>query len=359
MKLKPKQAEKIAEDPIKSAELVDLVYLKEDQLSIIRRRHGRGFVYLKNGKKLTDKKTIERIKSLVIPPAWEDVRISPLPKSHLQVMGKDAKDRKQYRYHPHWEAVRNGTKFFRMSAFGKSLPKMRIVVAEDLKQKTMTKRKCLALVIRLMEETHIRVGNEQYAQNNKTYGLSTLRDKHIDQSAGKFHFNFIGKKGKEYSVPLESKRLQKLVIQCQEIPGWELFQYFDEDGEHQSIDSGMVNAYIQEISDSSFTSKDFRTWAASKIFLSTLTTFEKPESDSEIKSQVIQACDVAAESLGNTRSVCRNYYIHPAIIEKYEDGELSDFVDGFKSSKSSETELDAIEKGLLKIIEGYQFEIPD
>lgn len=357
MKLKPKQAEEIAEDPIKSAELANLVYFTEDKLSITRRRHGRGFVYFKNDQKINDLRSLERFKKLVIPPAWEDVRISPIVNSHLQVIGKDNKGRKQYRYHTHWEQIRNSTKFFRMSAFGKALPQIRTAIAKDLNQKTMTKRKCLALVIRLMEETHIRIGNEQYAQNNKTYGLSTLRNKHIEQEQNNILFRFKGKKGKMHTISLENKRLQKLVMQCKDIPGWELFQYYDEEGNHHAIDSGMVNSYIQEISDDSFSSKDFRTWAASKIFLEALTNYEKPETKTHLKQNLIDACDVAAKSLGNTRSVCRNYYIHPALIEKYEQGELSEFIDAYKESSSKITELDYLERGLLEIINGYNFNI--
>lgn len=212
MKLNSKQAKKIVENPIKTAETVNLTYTSEDKLSVVRRKHGRGFVYLKQGKKIHDTKKIKRYKSLVIPPAWKDVRISDNPKSHLQAIGLDVKGRKQYLYHNLWNKIRNSTKFYQMSEFGEVLPKIRAQVAEDLTSKTMTKEKCLALVIRLMEETHIRVGSDQYAINNETYGLTTLRNKHLKLEKGKITFRFTGKKDKKHNVKLENKKLQKLVM---------------------------------------------------------------------------------------------------------------------------------------------------
>ena len=359
MKLKSSEVKKILKDPIKTADAANLVYATEDKLTIERHRRGRGFFYSVNGEKIKDAKAITRFKSLVIPPAWQNVRISPIHNSHLQVIGKDVKDRTQYRYHPHWEKIRNNTKFFKMSSFGKILPEIRAQVAKDLREKTMTKRKCLALVVNLMEETHIRIGNEQYAKNNKTYGLSTLRTKHLNIEKGKLLFNFVGKKGKKHSVYLENKKLQKLVMQCKEIPGWELFQYYDEEGNHHSIDSGMVNEYIQEISSDSFSAKDFRTWAASKIFLETLSSTEKPNNKTEIKKNLIDACDMAAKNLGNTRSVCRSYYVHPAIIQKYEEGSLYKYFEKERKFESNGTRLEEIEEILLDIISEYQFEIGD
>lgn len=359
MKLKSSEVKKILQDPIKTADAANLLYVTEDKLTIERHRRGRGFIYTINGEKITDAKEIERFKGLVIPPAWKEVRISPLINSHLQVVGKDDKNRTQYRYHPHWEKIRNQTKFFKMSAFGKILPKIREQVQKDLRKRTMTKEKCLALIVNLMEETHIRIGSEQYAKNNKTYGLSTLRNKHLNIEPDKILFNFTGKKGKKHSISLENKKLRKLVMQCKEIPGWELFQYYDEEGNHHSIDSGMVNEYIQEISGDSFSAKDFRTWAASKIFLETLSSMEGPETKKELKQNLIDACDTAAQSLGNTRSVCRSYYVHPAIIEKYENGTLSKYLEKGKKRAPSNSGLDNLEETLLDIISGYSFDIGD
>src|SRR5699024_2984005 len=224
-------------------------------------------MYFEDDKKIKDPQALKRFKELVIPPAWENVRICPFTNGHLQVIGLDDKGRKQYRYHPQWNQIRNSTKFFRMLAFGESLSAIRTQVKKDLKQPKMTKRKCLALVISLMEETHIRIGSDYYAQKNQSYGLSTMRDKHVKHPGDSIKFEFTGKKGVKQSVEVADERLQKLIIQCEEIPGWELFQYYDEDGEHHTIDSGMVNEYLHEISGNAFTAKDFRTWAASKIFL--------------------------------------------------------------------------------------------
>lgn len=355
MKLKPTQTEKIVGNLIKTASVVNLVYTTEDQLTISRKRHGRGFMYFENQNKITDAKALKRFKALVIPPAWEQVRISPLINGHLQVLGKDAKGRKQYRYHPDWNKIRNSTKFFRMSAFGEALPKIREEVSQDLKQTKMNKRKCLALIIRLMEETHIRIGNDYYAETNKSYGLSTMRDKHLTHLEDTIRFEFKGKKGVNQSVDLKDKRLQKLVMQCEEIPGWELFQYYDENGEHHKIDSGTVNAYIQEISGHTFTSKDFRTWAASKIFLKSILDFEKTETKKERKKAIAEACAISARKLGNTPTVCKNYYIHPALMEKYLVGQLKS--DATTKSKAKSIGLDETEVKMLHIIENYSFEI--
>lgn len=357
MKLNPKQAKKIFDNPTKTAEVADLIYTSEDKLSIVRKKYGRGFIYLENDEKIKDKERIARFKSLVIPPAWTKVRISAIENSHLQVIGKDDKNRTQYLYHPLWNKIRNSTKFFRMTAFGEVLPKIRKQVDKDLSQKTMTKEKCLALVIRLMEETHIRIGSEQYAKRNKTYGLSTMRDRHIHFEDGNFTFDFTGKKGEKHHISLEDKQLQRLVMQCKEIPGWELFQYYDELGNHHDIDSGMVNEYIQEITGGDFSSKDFRTWAASKIFLETAISMDPAETKDHLKKQIIKACDTAAEELGNTRSVCRKYYVHPGIIDSFENGKLYELAEKYEGKTSPSDELEVSEKVMMEIISKYSFEI--
>src|SRR5690606_11464527 len=313
--------------------------------------------YTEKEKKIQNKKDIERFKSLIIPPAWNDVCITPITNGHLQVIGKDEKQRKQYKYHPHWNKIRNETKFFKMAAFGNVLPEIRKQVSKDLNLPKMSKRKCLALIISLMEETHIRIGNESYAKNNKSYGLSTFRDKHLELKKNKLVFNFVGKKGKKHTVSLKNRKLQKLVIQCKEIPGWELFQYYDEEGNHHSIDSGMVNGYIHEISRDLFSAKDFRTWAASNIFLETLFHFEKPVSETEIKSNILDAHDAAAKRLGNTRTVCKKYYVHPAIIAKYENGQLEKYYCEANKKKNENEWLSNSEVALLQIISGYKIDI--
>lgn len=358
MTISPEDVNIILENPSEATELANLTYINEDKLSIHRKKVGRGFSYYKNGEKVTDPKTIERIKSLVIPPAWENVRICGIKKGHLQCIGRDEKNRKQYLYHPLWSRLRNQTKFFKMASFGKTLPRIRKQVEKDLELPKMTRRKVLALVIRLMEETHIRIGNAYYARENKTYGLSTLRAKHLKTDKNKMKFEFVGKKGKEQSVTIKNKRLIKLVNQCEEIPGWELFKFYDENGNKNPIDSGMINEYIQEISGDRFSAKDFRTWSASKIFFETLYELGYEEDEKRNKKNILTAYDTAAKGLGNTRAVCREYYVHPSIVNSYETG---DIVDHFKKvrvrkEKNYQT-LSGTEKVMLKMIEDYQIDI--
>ncbi len=358
MVIKEPHVEKILKNPSEAAELANLVYITENRLTIKRHRHGKGFYYTQNDKKIKSKKEITRFKKLVIPPAWNDVCITPLHNGHLQVVGRDQKLRKQYRYHPNWNELRNKTKFFKMAAFGNLLPEIREQVDKDLRLRKMTKRKCLALIIKLMEETHIRIGNDYYAKNNKTYGLSTLRTKHLDISNNKMRFDFVGKKGKEHSVTLRNKKLRKLILQCEEIPGWELFQYYDEDGNHHSIDSGMVNDYIHEISGDMFSAKDFRTWAASKIFIETLSVLEAPTTQMETKKNILTAYDATAEGLGNTRTVCKKYYVHPSLAEYYEAGKLEPYFKEIHSNENKNTYLANSEIALLHILSEYKLELP-
>jgi len=245
-----------------------------------------------------------------------------------------------------------------MISFGKALPKIRKTVDEDLDQPKMNERKILALVVRLMEETHIRVGNEYYAKNNKTYGLSTLRSRHVKTSKSTMKFEFIGKKGKEHSITITNKKLIKLVNQCEEIPGWELFKFYDEFGEKQIVDSSMINHYIQEISGNSFTAKDFRTWAASKIYFETLYDIGYLENEKDNSKAILTAIDAAAEGLGNTRSVCRSYYVHPYITENYQNGNIVPYFDKVKDiHEENNIALSSSEKVLLKMISEYQIEL--
>lgn len=357
MVIKNTQVKKILKDPSKAAEVANLIYVSEEKLSIKRHRHGRGFYYTENEKKIEDAKALQRFKNLIIPPAWNDVLIAPIPNSHLQVVGKDDKNRKQYKYHPRWNQIRNETKFFKMASFGQALPQIRKQVKLDLQIPNMTRRKCLALIVGLMEETHIRIGNGFYAKNNQTYGLSTLRNKHLMVNGNEMIFHFIGKKGKKHSISLQNKKLQKLVLKCKEIPGWELFQYYDENGEHHSIDSGMVNEYIQEISGDHFSAKDFRTWAGSKIFFETLSELEKPDSATAMKKNLLEAYEAVADRLGNTRTVCKKYYVHPALPCKYENGEMEKSFERVKKSKYTDPWLSSSELELLEIISDYKIQL--
>ena len=270
------------------------------------------------------------------------------------MVGRDEKNRKQYRYHPHWSQIRNKTKFFKMRAFGKALPKIRKQIEKDLKLPKMTKRKCLAIVLHLMEETHIRIGNSYYAETNKTYGLSTMRTKHLKVMENELLFHFTGKKGKKHSIPVKDKKLQELVLQCEEIPGWELFQYYDEDGNHHSIDSGMVNDYIHEISGDIFSAKDFRTWAGSKIFFETLHNIGIEKDKKQNKKNILTAFDAAAKGLGNTRTVCREYYVHPVLVEKYEDSSILPYFEKLNTHKKTPKLLSTTETVLLDLLNEYE-----
>jgi len=348
----------ILENPLDAIQMANLIYISERDLSIERKKAGRGFTYLEKGEKINDPEILKRINSLVIPPAWKNVKIAKSKKGHLQAVGRDEKNRKQYIYHPLWSNLRNQTKFFKMSTFGKKLPKIRSRVEEDLDLPEMNQKKVMALVIRLMEETHIRIGNAYYARENKTYGLSTLRSRHVKISKNNMKFEFVGKKGKEHSVTIKNKKLIKLVNQCEEIPGWQLFKFYDEKGQKQALDSGMINQYIQEISGEQFSAKDFRTWSASKIFFETLHELGYTSEEKENKKNILTAYDAAASGLGNTRTVCRQYYVHPAIVENYENGEIQTFFEKIKSKGDENyASLSGSEKVMLKMIGDYEVKL--
>lgn len=345
--------DKLMSQPSEAASHLDLKYVARESLSILRVRKGKKFTYLLHKKPIRKKSELERIDGLVIPPAWENVKISTFSNAHLQAIGYDLKSRLQYKYHPTWTKVRNRTKFFKMGHFGESLPKIREQVEKDLSLRGWPKNKVMALILKLMEETHIRIGSQQYAKRNKTYGLSTLRRKHIKLFKEKLRFEFTGKKGKKHKITLRNKRLLKLVGQCEEIPGWELFQFFDEDGTKTRVDSGMVNDYIHEISGHLFTAKDFRTWAGTIIFYEALIDLPRPTSAKEIKKNILSAFDSTAKELGNTRNVCRKYYVHPLLVKKYEQGSLPLKIE--HSEVASEAAyLSKTEKEVLKLIKEYK-----
>ncbi len=334
-------------------EHLDLVYTAEKNLSISRKKHGRGFAYLKNGNRIKDRNQLDRIRKLVIPPAWRDVRISNTAKGHLQAVGYDEKDRKQYLYHPLWQKVRNQSKFYKMTAFGRQLPAIRKKIYSDLDQEGWPKNKVLALIVRLMETTHIRVGGAQYARDNNSYGLSSMRKKHVTREKGGILFEFKGKKGISHCVGLDDKKLTRMVKQCEEIPGWDLFQYYEEDGNKYSIDSGMVNEYLHAVSGEYFTAKDFRTWFGSLIFFEALSTLEN-SSDPDVRNKnILQALDRVAEDLGNSRTTCRKYYVHPVLISDYEEGKLQKAFPVMKEKKDSKY-FSAAEKVLLKRFGQYK-----
>lgn len=358
MSLSPEEISEIITNPHLSAEKANLQYTSETELCITRRKRGKGFQYLKDGEPV-DEEVAERIRKLVIPPGWKNVKICPHDKGHLQVVGIDARDRKQYMYHPNWSKIRNQTKFYKMAAFGKVLPKVRERVENDLKKREMAREKVLALVIKLMEETHIRIGNEAYARENKSYGLSTLRSKHVNFTNGKLEISFVGKRGIEHEVAVTDKRLVRLVNKCEEIPGWEVFKYFDKEGKKQRIDSGMVNEYIQEISGEIFSAKDFRTWGATKIFFETLREIGFSEVEKENKSNILQAYDITAEALGNTRSVCRSYYVHPHVVQLYQSGNILPYFKKVERKRTSKPYFSQTEEVLLELISDFEINLSD
>ena len=310
-------------DPVESAKAAGLRYVNDNERGIQRKRAGRHFSYIGlNGKPIRDPAVLERVKKLGIPPAWTNVWICTDPRGHIQATGRDAKGRKQYRYHPDWRAVRDETKYERMIAFGEALPRIRQRVQQDMAQPGLSREKVLAAIVRLLEVTLIRVGNEEYARDNGSFGLTTMRDQHVEIKDAKLKFHFRGKSGKEWSVDLKDRRLAKIVKSCQAVPGQELFQYIDDEGERQTIDSADVNAYLQEITGREFTAKDFRTWAGTVLAAWALQEFEAFDSQTQAKKNVVRAIERVAERLGNTPAVCRKCYVHPEVLGAYLDGAL-------------------------------------
>lgn len=318
----------IVSDPAEAAEAVGLSYVSDDRPGIQRRRCGKGFTYIGvDGARVSDPQEIQRIKSLAIPPAYKEVWICPSPDGHIQATGRDAKGRKQYRYHPQWQAIRGQTKFNRMLIFSQALPALRGQVKKDLSQSGLPKEKVLAAIIRLMELTQIRVGNEEYARTNQSYGLTTLQDEHVDISGSKMCFHFRGKSGVEHDIELRDRRLARIVKQCQELPGQELFQYIDEAGEQQTVGSTEVNDYLRNITGEDFTAKDFRTWAGTVLAASELAAMEFATSATAAKKQIAQAIKAVAAQLGNRPATCRKYYVHPAILDAYQDQTLLEIME--------------------------------
>ena len=352
--LKPSKIVKIMKDPVASAKAVHLVYTSDAETSgIIRKKKGKKFSYFKDGEKIKDKEEIKRINGLVIPPAWENVWICTLDNGHLQATGFDVRRRKQYRYHPLWSALRNHTKFYRMLQFGYALPEIRLHLEKDLALRNFEKRKILALVVSLMQRTNIRIGNSIYEKLYGSFGLTTLKDKHVKIQGQKITFNFKGKKGVMHNVDLKSKRLSRLVQKCKEIPGKELFQFYDDEGNRHSIDSGMVNDYIKEISGENFTAKDFRTWSGTVNALIAFKEIGYAENNSQYKKKVKEALEMVASHLGNTSTVCRKYYVHPLVINLYEYNTIKKYLDELEEIEQNDGKADLTheEKLVLKILE--------
>ncbi len=341
----------LAKDSQKSAEIVDLVFVSDAAPGIERLKKGRNFVYTQNSKRVKDPAVLARISKLVIPPAWTQVWICPKANGHLQATGFDLLHRKQYRYHPLWNSMRNQTKFYRMLEFGKALPRIRRQVKKDLSVPGLHQQKVLAAVVGLMELTHIRVGNNAYEKLYGSFGITTLKDKHATVKKEQIQFFFKGKKGVMQCISIRSKKLAKITRQCKDIPGRELFQYYDENGEHKSVDSGMVNQYIKEISGTDFSAKDFRTWAGSLHALMAFKEFGCSKTKKQAQQKIVEALDEVARHLGNTRAVCKKYYVHPRLLTLYEDNKLDPYLAVSDTKKrAGNAGLTMDEKALMKIL---------
>jgi DNA topoisomerase-1 len=310
-------------DPVESARIAGLRYVCDELPGIRRKRRANGFTYVNsNGDSVRDKNTLARIRSLVIPPAWTDVWISPMREGHLQAVGIDARGRKQYRYHPLYRKVRDATKFTRMVAFGLVLPKIRERAEHDIRLQGLPKERVLATIVQLLEQTCIRVGNEEYTKQNESFGLTTLRDEHVEIDGPTIRFRFRGKSGQQHDVELHDRRLAKIVFACQSIPGQELFQYIDADGEYHKISSGDVNDYLREVTGEDFSAKDFRTWVGTTQATLVLEAMGPGETQSASKKNIVAAIKETAAKLGNRPATCKKYYVHPAILDAYQNGTL-------------------------------------
>lgn len=312
----------ILQDAEKSAAAINLVYVNDARPGITRIRKRNGFTYLQGNARVTDEKLLVRIKKLVIPPAWKKVWICPLENGHLQATGVDARKRKQYRYHALWSSLRNHTKFYRLHELGAVMPRVRQRIEKDLARPGLPQEKVLAAVVSLMERTSIRVGNSMYEKLYGSFGITTLKDQHVTIKGSRLQFMFKGKKGVSHSIGLSNKRLAAIVKQCRDIPGKELFQYYDDKGHRHAIDSGMVNDYLKTVSGGDFTAKDFRTWAGTVHALVAFCRMEPCDTENGIRKNIVCMLDQVASHLGNTRTVCKKYYVHPALVELYQNNAL-------------------------------------
>ena len=324
MALAVETIEKIVEkgdDPAESARDAGLRYVTDEMPGIARKRAGKGFTYIgPEGKPLRNEEQLKRIRKLAVPPAWRDVWICADPRGHIQATGRDDRRRKQYRYHPRWREVRDETKYGRMVAFGDALPGIRKRVVEDLAKPDLPREKVLAAVVRLLETTLIRVGNDEYAKANNSYGLTTLRDRHVEVDGSVIRFEFEAKSRKRRVVDLRDRQLARIVQRCQDLPGYGLFQYIDEDGERRDVRSDDVNEYLRQITGQEFTAKDFRTWTGTVLAALALAGVGEFSSTRQAKKNVVRAIEEVSERLGNTPAICRKSYVHPEVIEAYLEG---------------------------------------
>jgi DNA topoisomerase-1 len=311
-------------NPKDAAESAGLRYVSDDRPGIRRKKSGKGFTYARpDGTKLSDPQVVKRIRSAAIPPAWTDVRISPFADGHIQATGRDAKGRKQYRYHPLFREVRESTKYEHVVAFGDALPTIRAKVREHMALRGLPRDKVLATVVHLLETTLIRVGNDDYAKQNRSYGLTTLKNRHVAIEGSEVRFRFTGKSGKQWSLKVNDRRVAKIIKACQELPGQELLQYVEKDGTQQDVTSNDVNAYLKEITGQDITAKDFRTWAGTVLAALALKELESFDTAAQAKTNLRAAIERVAACLGNTPTICRKCYIHPEVLNSYLDGNLA------------------------------------
>jgi DNA topoisomerase I len=352
--LSHKEFLQVEKDPKKAASTIHLVYVGDRQPGILRIKKGKGFSYRFKNQVVKDLRQLNRIHKLAIPPAWTNVWICSDARGHIQATGMDTRGRKQYRYHYHWNTLRSETKFHCLYEFGKVLPLLRNRVEKDLKGKDLTQEKVLATVVSLMERTFIRVGNQEYERANGSYGLTTLKNRHVSISGDKIKFSFTGKKGIHHRVTLRNKRLARIVAQCHDLPGKTLFEYYAEDGIPHGVDSGMVNEYIRAATGEDFSAKILRTWAGSLHALLELRSAGEFETEADLKRKVNMALDSVSRKLGNTRAVCRKYYVHPGLITLYEENKLVKYLRELDTPEDIQDDgLTAEERVLMKILRQY------
>lgn len=344
---------RVEADPKIAAKQAGLLYVNDNGPGIQRRRRGKTFVYIGADSKLvTNKRTLKRIASLVIPPAWENVWICPIENGHIQAVGRDARGRKQYRYHARYREVRDETKYNRMVEFGAVLPKIRLQVKRDLAAPGLPQRKVLAAIVELLDKTCIRVGNDEYAKQNKSYGLTTLKDQHVKIRGASMHLHFRGKSKQDHDITLTDRRLARIVKACQDLPGQELFQYKTENGGSMKVDSAEVNGYIREITNEDFTAKDFRTWHGTGHMAQQLAALGPAQSETEAKRNIAQAVKETAKHLGNQPAACRKYYIHPAVFDSYLEKTIFQAMEKIHSRASGNAKgLGPVEVAVLRLVQ--------
>jgi DNA topoisomerase-1 len=332
-------------ESVEAAEDAGLRYVSDDQPGFSRQRKGEEFEYFDaKGKPIRDEQRLLRIKRLAIPPAWRDVWICPSPNGHIQATGRDDRRRKQYRYHERWREIRDENKYDRLISFGKALPKIRRRVKKDLALSGLPREKVLATIVQLLERSLIRVGNEEYARENKSFGLTTMQDRHVDVKGSKLRFRFRGKSGRQHEVDVTDRRVAKIVLKLQDLPGQDLFQYLDDEGDPHNITSQDVNEYLREITGEDFTAKDFRTWAGTVLAAIALSAAGEFETKKQAKANIKNAIEAVAKILGNTSAICRQCYIHPIVLETYLNGNS---LDGLKQG----TEKELAQAAVLKLLQ--------